>query len=204
MSQGKKRKMSESTISSATEPPDLEAIRRQIFLALFIALAVALHTLEALLPSPVLGLRLGFANILALTALFLYGVRAAWTVILARIFIGSLLLGNLFSPGFLLSLSGGIIGMILMSGAKTIFGRFISPIGVSVLGAVGHIAGQILVAWLILVRHGGLWSLFPVFVLFAIASGLINGWATVLLLDTLKKHPVFHLVGEKRTVTPST
>jgi heptaprenyl diphosphate synthase len=90
--------------------------------------------------------------------------------------------------------------MIMMTGSKAFFGRFISPIGVSVLGAVGHIAGQILVAWLILVRHGGLWNLFPVFVLFAIATGLVNGWATVLLLDTLKKHPVFNLVGGKRTV----
>jgi uncharacterized membrane protein len=190
--------MTENTISSAAEAADLETIRRQIFLALFIALAVALHTLEALLPSPVLGLRLGFANILALTALFLYGVRAAWVVILARIFIGSLLLGNLFSPGFLLSLSGGTVAMLMMSGSKAFFGRFISPIGVSVLGAVGHIAGQLFVAWLILVRHGGLWSLFPVFMLFAIATGLANGWATVLLLDTLKKHPVFRLAGEKR------
>jgi len=187
--------MSENTTSSAVDPAALETIRRQIFLALFIALAVALHTLEALLPSPVLGLRLGFANILALTALYLYGARAAWIVILARIFIGSLLLGNLFSPGFLLSLSGGLVAMSMMSGAKTLFRRFISPIGVSVLGAVGHIAGQLLVAWLILVRHGGLWNLFPIFVLFAIATGMVNGWATVLLLDTLKKHPLFSSNG---------
>lgn len=190
--------MSGNMISSVAETPDLEVVRRQIFLALFIALAVALHTLEALLPSPVLGLRLGFANILALSALFLYGTRAAWIVILARIFIGSLLLGNLFSPGFLLSLSGGVVAMLMMSGSKTVFGRFISPVGVSVLGATGHIAGQILVAWLLLVRHAGIWNLFPVFVLFAIATGLINGWATVLLLDTLKSHPVFRRIREDR------
>ena len=192
--------MTKDTTSSAVDPAELETIRRQIFLALFIALAVALHTLEALLPSPVLGLRLGFANILALTALYLYGARAAWIVILARIFIGSLLLGNLFSPGFLLSLCGGLVAMSMMSGAKTLFGHFISPIGVSVLGAVGHIAGQLLVAWLILIRHGGLWNLFPVFVLFAMATGIANGWATVLLLDTLKKHPIFSSNGGSRTL----
>lgn len=194
--------MGKNTTSSAAEPIELENIRRQIFLALFIALAVALHTLETLLPSPVLGLRLGFANILALTALFLYGARAAWAVILSRIFIGSLLLGNLFSPGFLLSLSGGTLAMILMSGSKTLFGRFIGPIGVSVLGAVGHIAGQILLAWLLLVRHGGLWNLFPIFMLFAIVTGLFNGLATVLLLDILKKHPVFCLKTGNPSETP--
>jgi heptaprenyl diphosphate synthase len=189
--------MTEHTTSSAVDPGELAAIRRQIFLALFIALAVALHTLEALLPSPVLGLRLGFANILALTALFLNGAGAAWIVILARIFIGSLLLGNLFSPGFLLSLSGGLAAMTLMSGAKAVCGRFISPIGVSVLGAVGHIAGQLLVASLLLIRHGGLWNLFPIFVLFAVASGMVNGWATVLLLDTLKNHPLVNSEEKK-------
>ncbi len=184
-------------ISSAAEPVQLEKIRREIFLALFIALAVAIYTVEALLPSPVLGLRLGFANILALTALFLYGVRAAWTVMLARIFIGSLLLGNLFSPGFLLSLSGGIAAMPLMSAAKILGGRFISPIGVSVLGAVGHIAGQILVASMLLVRHAGLWHLGPVFMLVAVGTGMMNGVAATLLIETLRGHPVFQFSTNK-------
>ncbi len=156
---------------------------------------MAIYTVEALLPSPVLGLRLGFANILALTALFLYGVRAAWTVMLARIFIGSLLLGNLFSPGFLLSLSGGCTAMLLMSLAKTLGGRFISPIGVSVLGAVGHISGQLVVASLLLVRHAGLWSLGPVFMLVAVATGTLNGLAASLLIETLRSHPVFQCAG---------
>ncbi|MBN1140972.1 MAG: Gx transporter family protein [Deltaproteobacteria bacterium] len=176
---------------SAAEAVQLEKIRREIFLALFIALAVAIYTVEALLPSPVLGLRLGFANILALTALFLYGVGAAWIVVLARIFIGSLLLGNLFSPGFLLSLSGGITAMTLMSAAKVLGGRFISPIGVSVLGAVGHIAGQLLVASWLLVRHAGLWHLAPPFMLVAVGTGVANGLAATLLIETLCRHPVF-------------
>ena len=178
--------------SSAAEAVQLEKIRREIFLALFIALAVAIYTVEALLPSPVLGLRLGFANILALAALFLFGARAAWTVTLARIFIGALLLGNLFSPGFLLSLAGGTAAKTLMSAAKTLGGRFISPIGVSVLGAVGHIAGQMLVASLLLVRHPGLWNLGPVFMLVAVATGVMNGLAASLLIETLRGHPVFH------------
>ena len=73
---------------SAADRADLERIRRRIFLALFAALAVALHTLEALLPSPAPWFRLGFANILTLAALFLYGGRAAWAVTLTRMGIG--------------------------------------------------------------------------------------------------------------------
>ena len=100
--------MTPDSISSAVDPRRLARERRRIFLALFTALAVALHTLEFLLPSPAPWFRLGFANILTLTALFLYGGRAAWGVALARIGVGSLIIGNLFAPGFLLSLSGGV------------------------------------------------------------------------------------------------
>ncbi|BCR06854.1 hypothetical protein DESUT3_39230 [Desulfuromonas versatilis] len=183
--------------SSAVDPVELQRSRRRIFLALFAALAVALHTLEFLLPSPVPWFRLGFANILALTALFLYGGRAAWAVNLTRIGVGSLLLGNLFSPGFLLSLGGGVAATALMTGARALFGRLIGPVGVSVLGAAGHAAGQVLVAWLLLVRHDGLWQMFPFFLLFAAGTGVANGIAADLLLELLRGHAAFQ-GGEDR------
>jgi heptaprenyl diphosphate synthase len=178
-------------ISSAAEAAELQRIRRKIFLALFAALAVALHTLEALLPSPLPWFRLGLANILTLVALFLYGHRAAWTVALARVGIGSLVLGNLFSPGFLLSLSGGVAATALMTGAKSGFGHRIGPIGVSALGAVGHAAGQMLAAWLIVIRHDAIWRLFPFFLLFALITGVANGVVADLILQKLRRHPAF-------------
>jgi len=165
-------------------------------MALFVALAVALHTLESLFPSPTPWFRLGFANILVITALYLYGARAAWTVSLARIGIGSLLLGNLFSPGFLLSLSGGVLATALMTAARKVFGRLIGPVGVSALGALGHVVGQMLVAWLILVRHDGVWRLFPFLLLFALGTGIANGVAADSLLNLLLGHPAFKAVRE--------
>ncbi|PLX83529.1 MAG: hypothetical protein C0617_11425 [Desulfuromonas sp.] len=183
--------------SSAADPQALEASRRRIFLALFAALAVALHTVEALLPSPAPWFRLGFANILALAALFLYGGRAAWTVNLTRIGVGSLVLGNLFSPGFFLSLSGGVAATALMTGARGVFGRRIGPVGVSALGAAGHAAGQMLVAWLLIVRHDGLWQLLPFFLLFALGTGVANGIAADLLLGLLLRHPALAKAGRE-------
>lgn len=176
---------------SAVDPAELERIRRRIFLALFIALAVALNTLEALLPSPAPWFRLGFANILTLTALFIYGGQAAWSVTLARIAVGSLFLGTLFSPGFLLSLSGGVVAVAIMTTARAMAGRHIGPVGVSALGAVGHAAGQMLVAWLLLIRHDGIWTLFPFLLLFSVGTGIANGIAADLLLELLRGHPAF-------------
>ena len=177
--------------SSAAERPDLEQVRRRVFLALFIALAVALHTFEALLPNPLPWFRIGLANILALTALYIYGIRALWIVSLARILVGSLILGTLFSPGFLLSLSGGLLATLLMSLGYWLWQPRIGPVGVSVLGALGHVSGQLLIAWLLIIRHPSIWMLLPFFLLFALISGMVNGLAADLLIKFLLGHPAF-------------
>jgi len=177
--------------SSAVDPIALAAARRRVFLALFAALAVAVHTLEALLPAPAPWFRLGFANILTLSALFLYGSSAAWSVTLARIGLGSLLLGSLFSPGFFLSLGGGTLATALMTAAHRLGGRAIGPVGVSVVGAVGHASGQMLIAWLLLVRHDGIWRIFPFFLLASLLTGIANGLVADRVLVLLRRQPAF-------------
>jgi len=174
-------------ISSADEPIPLELARRRVYMALFTSLAIAVHAGESLLPSPAPWFRFGFANILAVTVLYLYGAGAAWRLTLTRIGIGSLILGRLFAPGFFLSLGGGVAGLVLMTGAWRIFRSRLGPVGASALGAAGHALGQFAVAWLVLLRHDGLWRLFPLYLLFALAGGIFNGWCSVLLLDHLDK-----------------
>jgi heptaprenyl diphosphate synthase len=188
---------------SAVDPESLARIRRRIFLALFVALAVALRTFEYLLPSPAPWFRPGFANIFTLAALFLYGGRAAWTVTLARVVIAALVVGSLFSPGFFLSLAGGVCAVTLMTGAHALAGRHLGPVGISVLGALGHVSGQLVVAWLLLVRSAGLWHLYPVFVLFALGAGVVNGIAADLLLELLRAHPAFAAAFQAPSVATS-
>jgi heptaprenyl diphosphate synthase len=77
------------------------------------------------------------------------------------------------------------------SGARDLAGRHLGPVGVSVLGAAGHAAGQMLVAWLLLIRHDGIWSLFPFLLLFSLGTGIANGVAADLLLELLRAHPAF-------------
>ena len=177
--------------SSVVDSPELEEVRRRVFLALFVALAVALHAVEVLLPNPIPWFRIGLANILALTALFSYGIQALWIVSISRILIGSLLLGSLFSPGFLLSLGGGIAADLLMSFGYKLWQNRIGPVGISVLGALGHVTGQLLIAWLVVIRHPSIWMLLPFFLLFALISGIVNGLAADYLLTSLYKRPAF-------------
>jgi heptaprenyl diphosphate synthase len=181
-------------ICSAVDAAALAASRRQTFLALFIALAVVLHTLEALLPAPMPWFRLGSANILTVAALILFGSGAAWTLTLCRIAIGSLLLGNLFAPAFFLSLAGGVCATALMTLLWRVAGRRVGAVGLSTLGAVGHGAGQLLAASL-LVGHADLWRLWPPLFLFSVLSGLAIGLATALLLERLRRHGAFSEKG---------
>jgi len=180
---------------SAADAEKLARARRQVFLALFIALAVSLHILEALLPSPIPWLRLGLANVMTLSALYLYDGRAAWTVSLARVGIGALLLGRLFSPGFWLALTGTIVATSVMIIVHRICGRYLSPVGVSAAGAAGHALGQVLAARLLIIQHEAIWQIAPLFLFFTVFSGVLTGWLATILLQRLRQHPAFQTAG---------
>jgi heptaprenyl diphosphate synthase len=176
---------------SAVEPVTLARARRRVFLALFIAVAVSLHVAETLLPTPVPWFRLGLANIMTLAALYLYGGRAAWIVSLARVGIGALILGRLFSPGFWLALAGVILATSAMIMVYRLADGRLSPVGVSALGAAGHALGQVLAARVLIIQHEAVWQILPLFLLFTIFSGVLTGWLAALLLEEMGKHPAF-------------
>lgn len=180
---------------SAVDPEKLARARRQVFLALFIAVAVSLHIFESLLPSPIPWLRLGLANTLALSALYLYGGKAAWTVSLARVGIGAILLGRLFSPGFWLALTGAIVATSVMIMVHRSCGRYLTVIGVSVAGAAGHALGQLLAARLLIIQHEAIWQIAPLLLFFTVFSGVLTGWLAMLLLERLGQHPAFQRTG---------
>ena len=188
---------------SAVDIVALTQARRQVFLALFIAIAVTLHVLETLLPTPVPWLRLGLANIMTLAALYLYDGRAAWTISLARVGIGALLLGRLFSPGFWLAAAGAIVATSAMIIMYRVAGRRLSPIGISAIGAAGHALGQILVARLLVIQHAAIWQIMPIFLFFTVFSGILTGWLAANLLEQLRQHPAFQSEDDVGEIKPA-
>ena len=145
--------------------------------ALLLALATVIHTAEAFLPITVLWFRFGFANIIGLATLYLFGFRDALIVTLGRIFLGSLLSGLFLSPAFLLSLAGGTCAILVMGIVHRFGSRWFSEIGVSIVGAVFHNTAQLCVAYLILIRNEGILLLLPLMILAATATGFIIGLA---------------------------
>ena len=114
--------------------------------ALLISMALVLSYMERFFPLqmliPVPGIKLGLANIVTVMALYLFGEKHAFTILILRCVLGSVFGGGI--SGLAFSLTGGLFAMTTMSIVRRM-GLF-SVYGVSVLGAAAHNIGQILVA----------------------------------------------------------
>ena len=152
--------------------------QQDLELARLAAIAVAIHVLEGLIPSPLPGVKPGLANIVVLVVLFRYGWWSACWVSLLRVFAGSLMIGTFLSPTFMLSLSGAVasllaLGILFGPPWRSCFG----PLGCAAFASVAHIHGQLLVAGLLL-PFAGLVKLLPLLGLCALLLGLFSGVVT--------------------------
>ncbi len=147
------------------------------------ALAIGLHLIEAVVPSPLPGVKPGIANIVTLYVLYRFDfVTAAW-VSLLRVFASSLLFGNFLSPTFALSLAGAVLSLCLLYLASHLPKRYFGPLSLSVLAAFAHMAAQLLLVRYWLIPHAGIAYLIPIFMSASLLFGCING----LVVNTLLK-----------------
>lgn len=149
------------------------------------AIAIGLHLIEAIVPSPLPGVKLGIANIITLYVLYRYDFATAAWVSLLRIFAASLLLGQFLSPTFVLSLSGGLCSLIMLWIGSHLPKHRFGPVSLSVLSAFAHISGQLLIVRLWLIPHTGISYLIPVFAAAALLFGVVNG----VIAGKLLRHP---------------
>jgi heptaprenyl diphosphate synthase len=138
--------------------------------------------IEAVIPSPLPGVKPGIANIVTLFVLYKYGFATAAWVSLLRVFASSLLLGQFLSPTFVLSLSGALLSLAALFFAQHLPKKYFSTITLSILAAFAHIAGQLIIVWLWLIPHTGVVYLIPIFAFAALVFGLVNGLITSNLL----------------------
>jgi heptaprenyl diphosphate synthase len=164
-------------------------VRRVSFLGVLVALALALHVLEAQIPSPLPWVRPGLANIMTLVALLTCGWRAGLLVALLRVVIGSLLLGGFLSPAFALSLAGALASTLVMALMARGVWRLWSPLAVSAAGAVAHGGAQVLVLVALLLRPDDLPRLLP----WVLAPSLVAGVATGVLANLVLLRWQWHL-----------
>lgn len=152
-------------------------------LGLLTALALIIFIVEAQIPPlvPVPGVKLGLANIITLVTLYSFGPRDALMVLLVRVFLGSVFGGQMMM--FFFSLSGGL----LCFAVSALLYRHI-PLSklwlLSMIGAVCHNLGQIIVAIFVLDTTAVLWYL-PVLLVSGLVTGLFTGLVAGVLLKRI-------------------
>ena len=147
--------------------------KKLVLISLYAAIALTLFVVEAMIPVPVPvpGVKLGLSNIVTLAALLFLNKRAAGLILFVRITLGALLIG---APSMLLfSGTGGIFAFLVMIIALKITSREQIWV-VSVLGALAHNAGQLLMAaWYL--QTTAIFAYAPVLVISAVVTGVFTG-----------------------------
>lgn len=152
-------------------------------LAILIAGAIVIGILESLIPSiGIPGVKLGLSNIVILIVLYELGIWEAALVSLSRVLIVSLVRGTFLSMGFVMSVTGAVLSLGIMILFYLLIKKF-SVIGVSVIGALFHVFGQIAVAMLYLSTAYILYYL-PIIAISAIITGIIVGVSAQLIINT--------------------
>ena len=151
--------------------------------ALLAAVALTIFVLEAQipLPLPVPGLKLGLCNIVTLFALCRLGRGWSLAIVLTRIVLGNLAMGQ--AMAMLYALAGGLLSFLVMA---LIFRR----LGQSLLwvtgafGGIAHNLGQMTVAVLV-TSTPALLAYLPVLLLCGILTGAFTGLCARLLCERL-------------------
>lgn len=158
--------------------------RKVAFYGIFAALAVLMGYVEMAVPSPVPipGVKLGFANVIILIALYFMGGKAAIGINIIRVMISALLFNGV--SGLLFSIAGAAASFTVMILIKNIKG--VSIIGVSVMGGITHNLAQIGVAALILDTPGLIYY-FPALLVSGTVTGVVTGLIAKYCLKNIEK-----------------
>jgi heptaprenyl diphosphate synthase len=133
--------------------------------------------LDQSIPTPVPGVKPGFAHIITLVVWSMYGAHAALKLNILRILSMGVLLGQFFSLSFFLAIAGLLLStfclMLLdLFKIRQLFGL----IGVSILTAYAHVLGQWIMARFLLDWHDGLLIWLPFFLGVGLIGSIVNAF----------------------------
>lgn len=149
-----------------------DTARKVALYGILIALAMVMSFVESLIPVPipVPGVKLGLANLVTITGLYLVGIPGTVCVTVLRVVLVGFSFGNPYS--MIYGLSGSILSLFVMALAKKY--QWFSQIGISILGGVFHNIGQIIFAAMI-VRTAGVFVYLPALLLAGSIAGTVIG-----------------------------
>ena len=156
--------------ATTTPPLPSHETSRWVRIGILAALAMLLGYLESFVPIPLPGVKLGLANIPILVALAADDVRGAFFVGVVKVVATSLLFGNPVT--FAYSAAGTLFAFCLMAPLSRLQTMRIEM--VSIVGALAHEAGQLMVAQALL-GTPLVWYSAPVMGIAGCITGLLCG-----------------------------
>ncbi len=157
----------------------MNLVHRMTLMAFFLAMAVVLSYVEGFIPFWLPGVKPGLANVVIVIIIYDFSWYDALLVDVGRVFLASLLRGDIFEMPFWMSLAGALCSLAVMLLAKFLLRR-LTVYGVSLLGAYFHSLAQVFVA----VFFVGSWTVFYYFPFIAFMS-ILTGLVTALVADRI-------------------
>lgn len=156
--------------------------KKDIYLIFLILLGLYLSLIENIIPKPFPWMKIGLSNVSILIALEKFNSKMAIKTLIFRVFIQALMLGTLFTPGFLISLTAGVTSTLFMIFLYR-FRKYLSLLSISCISAFLHNLLQLVVVYFLLFRNMSLNSksiivFIGVFLMLGVITGLITGVIT--------------------------
>ena len=158
-------------------------VQKIALLGVLLASTIVIAILESFIPSFIIpGIKLGLANIVILVTLYEVGILEAVFINLVRVLVVSLVRGTFLSMGFFMSLTGAFLSLGVMILFYLLIKKF-SIIGVSVIGSLFHVIGQIIIA---MIYMGTVYVIYylPIIALSALVTGIFVGFIARSIIKT--------------------
>lgn len=146
--------------------------KKVILISLFVSVALIVSLLEYYIPIPIPNVRLGLSNIIIINSILLFGFKETFFVSFLKAILLVIILGNPIS--FLYNFSAGFTSIVTMYILNKFCSKYLSLIGISVLGSVSHVMVQILVS-MVLLNTRTLINFIPFLGIIGVFTGILVG-----------------------------
>ena len=160
--------------------------RKLALLSIFLGCALIVGIVERSIPFDffVPGVKLGLANVVILTAIYTFKFHEALILVVLKCVMISFFTGTFTS--FIYSITGSLFSFFAMILLIIALKDKISPVGVSVVGAVFHNLGQITAASLVM-RTMLVIAYLPILLISGVITGILVGIAVNGMLKVVRR-----------------
>lgn len=146
--------------------------KKVILISLFVSVALIVSLLEYYIPIPIPNVRLGLSNIIIINSILLFGFKETFFISFLKAILLVIILGNPIS--FIYNFSAGFTSIVTMYILNKFCSKYLSLIGISVLGSVSHVMVQILVS-MVLLNTRTLINFIPFLSIIGVFTGILVG-----------------------------